>query len=230
MVTLPLLHAPLLAARSGVVHGFTTALRADGEPLDLGRPAVAEDWAEVALALGIPGVPVARMSQVHGAAVIEAKRGEVVGEADAIYTRQPGLLLAVRVADCVPILVVSEDGVAAIHAGWRGIAAGVIGAAVEALGRPRQAVIGPCICADCYEVGPEVIDGIAASVPRAVFCRDGPRRQHADLRAAAGFQLQAAGVDAVEVLEACTRCRPDLHSYRRDGPASGRIAGLVGLR
>jgi polyphenol oxidase len=227
---LPLLHSSLLASNPQVVHGFTTAVRAGGERLDLGLQAGAGDWGEVAMSLGLPGAAVARMSQVHGAAVLEAKRGGVVGEADAIYTREPGLLLAVRVADCVPILVVGAGGVAAIHAGWRGIAQGVIGAAVAALGRPSTATIGPCICAACYEVGPEVIVGIAASVPRAVFCVEGPGRDHADLRAAARFQLQEAGVDEVDVIDACTRCRADLHSYRRDGPASGRIAGVVGLR
>ena len=171
-------------------------------------------------------------SQVHGADVIEATAGGLAGEADALVARQRGLLIAVRVADCVPVLVAGPMGVAAIHAGWRGVAAGVVGAGVAALGGsgPLVAAVGPCISGARYEVGPEVIEGIAAAgVPREVFVRPGPCRDHADLASAVAWQLRAAGVDEVDVLGACTLSDPALHSFRRDGDLSGRIAGVLGM-
>jgi hypothetical protein len=82
---------------------------------------------------------------------------------------------------------------------------------------------------ECYEVGSEVIDGIGASVPQDVFRREGASRAHADLRAAARWQLERAGVERIETLETCTRCDSDLHSHRRDGAPAGRQAAIIGL-
>ncbi len=176
-------------------------------------------------------MPVALMSQVHGCGVLRVATSGMAGEGDALVTDQRGLLLAVRVADCVPILVAGTHAVAAIHAGWRGLAAGVIAATLDALGPGTwTAAVGPCICVDCYEVGPEVVRGIANSVPEAVFVRrDFGPRPHADLGAAAAHQLQAAGVDTIDILSTCTRCSSAHWSYREQGAAAGRQAGLVGL-
>ncbi len=222
-----LLQSPTLRAVPGLVHGFTSAVTLGASDLGLGAPEGA--WEAAAVAVGAPGAVVARMSQVHGRGVLRALGPGMVGEADALVTDVPGLLLAVRVADCVPILVLGERGVAAIHAGWRGLALGVIFAALDELGPGRAAVIGPCISAESYEVGDEVIDGIlGAGVPGDAFIVVGPRRAHADLRAAAAWQLRAAGVASVEAIGPCTFIDTRLHSFRRDGARSGRQAGLIG--
>lgn len=222
-----LLRSATLAAIPGLVHGFTSAeLRGAS---DLGRGAPAEVWAAAAEAVGAAGLGVAIASQVHGRDVLRVEAPGLAGEADALVSARRGLLLAIRVADCVPILVAGQDGVAAIHAGWRGLALGVIPAALEALGPARAAAVGPCISAAAYEVGEEVIEGIlSAGVPGYAFIVPGPRRRHADLRAAAAWQLHAAGVPEVEVLDACTFSDPRLHSHRRSGAQAGRQAGLIG--
>lgn len=223
-----LLRSPLLEAVPGLAHGFTTA-----RGPDLARGASPEAWAEVARAVGMPGGGVAYASQVHGDRVLRAARPGLVGECDALVTDRPGLLVAVRVADCVPILVAGTGAVAAIHAGWRGVAAGVVSAAIDALrsldGGPLVAVVGPCISAEAYEVGDEVIAGIAsAGVPEDVFVRSGSRRPHVDLRAAVAWQLRRGGVDQVEVLPDCTFSDPLLHSHRRDAAGAGRLAAVIG--
>ncbi len=236
-VLVRLLTSPLLVAP----HGFTT--RAGGvstgplTSLNLGhRPhedpaALAENWRRVAETLGRRLPDVALLHQVHGARVVEVTAGggiDPVADADAAFTRNPDVLLGVRVADCVPILLMGPGVVAVIHAGWRGIAAGVIGATVEAVGGSLEAVVGPCISADRYEVGPALVDAIGLPADR--ISRIGPRgRPHLDLRAAVGLQLGAAGVREVAGVDRCTATDPDLWSHRRDGEAAGRIAGVIAL-
>ncbi len=226
---LMLLRSALLARFPDLVHGFSTARTPGAE--DLGRGAPPERWAALTAALGVESAGVALASQVHGREVLEVEAPGLAGEGDALIVRAPGLLVAVRVADCVPILVVGARGVAAVHAGWRGIACDILGEAVARLGEPLGAAIGPCISPEQYEVGEEVIAGIAGSgVPREVFTRAGPRREHADLRAAAAWQLRRAGVPAIDVVQLCTQSNPDLHSHRRDGAQAGRQVGIIGRR
>ena len=235
--------SPLLATVPGLAHGFTTRQGPAGtDPargLDLGVDAPAERWAWVAAQAGLPGASVARLSQVHGARVHHAGGAGLVGEGDAFWTEQAGLLLAIRVADCVPVLLVDLDEggrparVAAAHAGWRGVAAQVVPATLDALGPwsgRRLATVGPCIGVDAYEVGVEVVEGIGAVVPTEVFLRPGrrPERWQVDLRAAVAWQLQRGGVDQVEVLPDCTFSDPLLHSHRRDAAAAGRLAAVIG--
>jgi len=225
-----ILASALLSAVPCVVHGFTTA---EGPVSNLGSGASAEMWASLRAALGVPEAGVALASQVHGATVLVPEGPGLAGEGDALTCFHPGLLVAVRIADCVPILVAGRDRVAAIHAGWRGLAAGTIAASLRALESPEGlvAAVGPCISWPSYEVGEEVIAGIAASgVPESVFVHEGPRRRHADLRAAAAWQLRAAGVVEVDVLPGCTFLDPRLHSHRRDGAQAGRQAAVIGLR
>lgn len=177
------------------------------------------------------------MSQVHGGDVAVARRGlgvlQTIGEVDAVVTAERGVALAVRVADCVPILFASPTAVGAAHAGWRGVAANIAPRTVEALvalGALREelvAVIGPHISAAAYEVGGEVIAGVAASgVPRSVVAVKGPRREHADLGASVRWQLEQCGVRDVRFAGSCTT-GPDYFSWRADGSATGRQAGLV---
>ena len=239
---LPLVTSPLLAARPGVRHGFTT--RRGGvsvgplASLNLARrpgerdEALLENWRRV---VGDPGA-LALVHQVHGKRVIEVEAGrgplEVVGEADALVSRTPGVVVAVRVADCVPVLLAGPGVVAAVHAGWRGTVAGIVGETVAAMSAsgvsPSElvAAIGPAIGVCCYEVGPEVAGRVAERSPEAV---DTSRpREHVDLRRANAVQLRAAGVGQVGIVGSCTRCDPDSFSHRRD-PAAGRLAGFVGL-
>lgn len=252
---LPLLRAASLQAMPGVVHGFTTRVGGVSPPpyegLNLGRrpgerlEALLENWARVAGALDPRLGPddVALVEQVHGGEVVRVERPggplRPMARADALVTTTPGALLAVRAADCAPVLLAVPGGVAAAHAGWRGAAAGVVRAALEALlaatgARPGdvRAAIGPHIGPDAFEVGREVIDGLAATgVPRGVFVREGPRgRPHVDLSAALIAQLAALGVGAVERVGGCTTADARLWSHRRDGERGGRQAGVIGLR
>ncbi len=186
-MTAPFLHSPLLSTIPGLVHGFTRRTLPSGEVLDLGRGASPARWAWLAAALGAPGAGVALAHQVHGERVCAVHGAGLAGRCDALLTDTRGLLLAIRTADCVPALVVGRDGqLAAIHAGWRGVAAGVVPAALAAMRAPWRAAVGPCISGAAYEVGEEVIAGIAAAgVPERIFARRAPgMRPHADLSAA----------------------------------------------
>jgi len=180
-----------------------------------------------------PGAGLADLSQVHGATVVEAAgaTGEDRPEADGIVTGERDLVLAVRVADCVPVLFADADAgvIGAAHCGRPGLAAGVVPRTVEVLrhqGADRiTAWIGPHVCGGCYEVPAAMQDDVAAVVPeaRATTTWGTPSL---DLGAGVRAQLTAAGV-AIEDVSRCTRESPDLYSYRRDGRRAGRIAGLV---
>ena len=218
----------LLSQRSAVVHGFTGKRNGAGEPLDLGSGRNAEAWARASSAIGTGGWPVAWLQQVHGDRVRQVSVAGFQGEGDALVTETPGILLAVRTADCVPIAVAGDRIVAAIHAGWRGLGAGIVEATLQVLENrgPLAAVVGPAICGSCYEVGKEVEDVLAKRAERGVFST---RERHVDLGALAVHLLRRAGVET-ERIAVCTRCGVGLHSHRRDGEAAGRQAGFVGLR
>jgi copper oxidase (laccase) domain-containing protein len=125
-------------------------------------------------------------------------------------------------ADCLPIAVARRDSerrLAVVHAGWRGLAEGVVAAAVEAVGGETTAVVGPAIGPCCYEVGEEV---------SALFDEDLTVGRRLDLWTAAERALRRAGVAAVERLDLCTRCNPELFfSHRRSGRARG-VQGVIG--
>lgn len=148
--------------------------------------------------------------QLHSDRVLEAEPG-CAGEGDALVSRQPGLTLSVVTADCVPVLLSGGDRIAAVHAGWRGIAAGVVAAALDRLGPGAEvsAWIGPAIGPCCYEVGDEV----AARFPDHGATTSWGSRS-VDLAAAVRAQLAGLEVWAADV---CTRCDGRYHSYRRDG-------------
>ena len=237
---IPLLRAPGLAGRTDVLHGFSTRFNATGGRLDLGRDTTPALWAEVAAAVGVPGGAVARVHQVHGAGLFEVDGGGVAGKGDALLTTTPGVILAVRTADCVPVLFVLGSpvrAVAAAHAGWRGVAANILGVTVRALRTidpeaPIHAVVGPAISGPNYEVGEEVVDQICATgVPEACFVTrpPGAPRPFADVRAAARWQLQRDGITSLETLDRCTFDDPTLWSHRRDGLSRGSLAALVAI-
>jgi purine-nucleoside/S-methyl-5'-thioadenosine phosphorylase / adenosine deaminase len=221
---------PPLAAVPGLVHGFEQRRGpAHGEDRDEGRRRV-----EAALA---PFGRLLLLRQVHGTTVQRAP-WEGRPEGDAALAEQPGWLLGIETADCLPVLLADPRRrvVAAAHAGWRGTAAGVTRRAVEALlalgSSPADllAALGPGIGACCYEVGEDVRSAFGPG--GEAWFRPGPRdRPHLDVRAANRAQLLAAGLrpEAVHDLDHCTFCRADLyHSYRREGKGAGRMISFVG--
>jgi YfiH family protein len=190
----------------------------------------ANDRQEILHAVDPAAPPLAWAKQIHSALALPAQAG-ACGEGDALYSGETDLALSVVTADCVPVLVAGPAGLAAVHAGWRGIAGGVIPAALDKMtGDPagRTAWIGPAIGPCCYEVGLEVADKVvAASTPEVA--RSGPAGKiHLDLQAAARHQLAAAGVRQVFVVPVCTRCDAEkLWSYRREGKAAGRNMAFI---
>lgn len=169
--------------------------------------------------------------QVHGAGVISHDGAQDPPlwpdpradppEVDGHAIDRAGLAALVFVADCLPVALAGEDGLAMLHCGWRGLAGGIVGAGVEAIGATAAAIgpgIGPC----CYEVGEEVL---AAFAPLGAGIADG---RMLDLKEVARRLLGRAGIAAVEDAGICTCCERDtFFSHRGDGPATGRQAGIV---
>ena len=178
------------------------------------------------------------LKQVHGATVRMAP-WDGSPEGDAGIAQARGLFLGVETADCLPVLIVDarRRAVAAVHAGWRGTAAGVARATVEALASrgcdPSElvAAVGPGIGPCCYEVGEELREAFGPEAD-GLF-RPGPRgRPHLDLRAANVRQLEAAGLASARIhhVNECTYCNPDrYHSYRRECRGGGRMISFVGF-
>lgn len=194
--------------------------------------AVAANRAALVSALRLPAPPV-WLSQVHGCAV--AGPDDPPGStADARYADRPGVVCAVLTADCLPLLLCSDDGreVAAVHCGWRGLAAGIVGMAVgrfAAAPASLRAWLGPAIGALAFEVGDEVRERFVAADAGAGVCFVPGRagRWLADLPALTRRALAAVGVQRVHGGEACTVGEPErFFSYRRDG-VTGRMASLV---
>ncbi|HET7307454.1 MAG TPA: peptidoglycan editing factor PgeF [Gammaproteobacteria bacterium] len=197
--------------------------------------AVAENRRRLVEALALPGEP-AWLEQIHGARVLELNGEPPTVPADAAVTRERGVVLAVLTADCLPVVLAASDGsaVAVVHAGWRGMAAGIIEAAVEALAvapAQLQAWLGPAIGPAAYEVGAEVRDAFVDqdTATAAAFAPGRPDKWQCDLYALARRRLSAAGVETVGGGEFCTYAdRERFFSYRRDGQC-GRMATLAWL-
>jgi YfiH family protein len=186
--------------------------------------------------LELPSEPL-WLRQVHGTQVWTATDDESERTADACIVRASPGVAVVLTADCLPIVLASADGmeIAAIHAGWRGLADGVIEATLAAMQSASNALhawLGPAISQPAFEVGPEVRAAMLAADPgcAACFIRGRDDRWHADLYALARRRLQAKGVQAISGGGLCTHTDPALHSYRRDGARSGRMATLVWRR
>ena len=218
--------------------------------VDVRGPEPAPAWDDVADALGVDVTRVWRVHQVHGidltVADCSAAGHAAWPEGDLLVTEQDDAALAIRTADCVPILLVDPARriVAAVHAGWRGTALGAAWHIVSLL-RERYGVepaslvaaIGPSIGPDRYEVGPEVPAGFARRFDADVVER-WTRRTHGDrflldLWQANAEQLEWAGVPehAVHVARLCTATHPEVfHSYRVDGARAGRMVAGIRLR
>lgn len=196
---------------------------------------VARNRARVLDRLSLPAEPL-WLSQVHGCEVAQAGNAPRGCVADAAMARAPGQVCAVLTADCLPLLLCDRAGssVAAVHAGWRGLAAGVVEQAVGALGAdPGQVLawLGPAIGPDAFEVGTEVRDLFLAADPGAgeAFRPGAEGRWLTDLGVLAVRRLERIGVRAVFGGGLCTYSDPSrFFSYRRDG-VTGRMASLIWL-
>lgn len=207
-----------LSALEWLEHGFGTRLR-PGWPdhcrLGEGR---------------LGGARLATAKQVHSNHVLVVQSEGKQGEGDALISSQPGIGLAVRTADCLPILIADPKNraVAAVHAGWRGVVCEIAAKAVEAMtqhfgSKPEDLVvaIGPGIGPCCFEVGPEVAIQFGLS-----------GRTKVDLGQTTCRQLRRNGVNAGQIFSSglCTYCNADLfESYRRDRDAAGRMTALIGV-
>jgi YfiH family protein len=249
LVAEDLLDSGILAAFSSRAGGRS---RGPYESLNLGLRvgddlrAVLANRRRLATVLSVAGLPWATVHQVHSAKVVEA-RGDLLAQgppearppladADGIVTKEPGLLLAVLTADCVPVLLADPQArvVGAVHAGWRGLAAGVLERGIEALVHAGAsldrsvAMVGPAIGPCCYQVGPEVAAAVGERYDRApATTREGALA--IDTAAAAVQALEAAGVGSIRAAGECTAHQPErFFSYRRHG-ITGRQAGVIAM-
>jgi YfiH family protein len=189
--------------------------------------------------LDFQGRNLATLHQIHSDIAIAADgQAGRIGDGDALLTMTPGQLVAVRTADCLPILIADErrHAVAAVHAGWRGTVLGVAAQAVRELGRlfasqpeDLHAAIGPGIGACCYQVGPEVAAEFQPLFPE----RDLSGRTTIDLAEANRRRLAAAGLrdDRIYLGAPCTFCmKGEFFSYRREREQAGRMLSGIGVR
>lgn len=231
----------LEAALPGATVAFSTRLGGTSAgphaSLNLGiltgdeRERVVANRLRLCEAVGIDPTGVVIGRQVHGAAVMRHDGPQRPplwpdpqadpSEVDGHVVDRSGLAALVFVADCLPVALAGETGLAMLHCGWRGLAAGIVGAGALAVGA-TAAVIGPGIGRCCYEVGDEVL---AAFAPLGGGIADG---RMLDLKEVARRLLERAGVAAVEDAGICTCCQRDVFfSHRGDGPETGRQAGIV---
>jgi len=175
------------------------------------------------------------LQQVHGTRLIHLDQWRPGIQADAAWTDRPGQVCAILTADCLPILLAERHGelVAAIHGGWRGLAADIVAGVLRALPAARSdllAWIGPAIGPDHYEVDAPVRDALLALDAKLSNCFEPSREDHwlADLKAVAKQRLRALGVDSVFDAKLCTAAETHhFFSHRRDRGISGRQAGLI---
>lgn len=233
----PGVHAAFTDRHGGVSSGPYAELNLGGAPDD--DAAVTENRNRVAAALGADPARVVWMHQVHGAdvAAVEGPWPDGPARVDALVTGRPGLPLAVRVADCTPVLLADPVGrvVAAVHAGRPGLAAGVVRNAVArmtALGaRPDRmaALIGPAVCGGCYEVPEDMRAEVVASAGvREAWATTRWGTPAVDVPGGVAAQLRGLGVPDVRRVPVCTMESARHYSYRRDG-TTGRFAGYVWL-
>lgn len=260
--TLSWLSSPLLSGESGIVHGFSTrqggvsASPWDSLNLGVGRgddpAAVAENYRRFCGALGADSARAVLSRQVHGTAVRictaeDAGKGLTQPRdynADALVTREAGLPLVVFSADCGVLLLYDPVGrtAGAVHAGWRGCAAGIVEETVRTMQREFStrpgdllAAVGPCIGPCCFETDGDVPEAMRAALgPEAepYLTREGAK-WHVDLAGLNRLWLLRAGLapERIDVCGLCTACHPDLFwSYRKMGDARGAQAALIALR
>lgn len=248
--------SPLLR-QAGVPHAFSTRIGGKSpkpfDSMNLGNPSgceiqdtserIRENYRMLLSAVALGGRELVWVHQVHGGRVLRVRAGEEHdnnAKADALVGDDPARVLSVRIADCVPVLLAGEDGsvVAAVHAGWRGVVAGIALEAIREMNGVRDlparrliAAIGPAIGFDAFEVGGEVLDEF-----RRAFGQDAPVRVvengkgRVDLREALRRQLLEAGLqpERIDDTDRCTyRDADEFFSHRRDKGISGRMAAVI---
>jgi YfiH family protein len=251
-------YASPLLEQAGIPHAFSTRLGglspAPFDSLNLGnpgdspvqddRPRIEANFRLLQAAIGCQDKERCSVHQIHGCEVLSICGNQPFGpnqKADALLCDDPHRLASVRVADCVPVLLGSSDGryVAAVHAGWRGVVAEVVPAAVAALrkrkpGQRLLAAIGPCIGFAAFEVGPEVLREFERLFgPDAPVDHSPAPKGHVDLRQAVRLQLLAGSVapEDIDVTDRCTwRDTAEFYSHRRDNGVTGRMAALIAPR
>ena len=230
---------------AGVRFAFTDRFGGSSTPpygeLNLGGSGedpelIGANYRAVADAFDVRPDAVVRVSQVHGRDVYAVQPEdefplEPTPIADALVTTRSDVALAVRAADCLPVLLSGDGVVGAAHSGRKGMYVGVVPATVEAmreLGASRiTAVLGPYACGKCYEVPEEMRAEVAERVP-ASYSETSWGTPALDVGAGVRAQLVALGVEVIDAT-ACTIESENLYSYRREGPESGRMAGLIKL-
>ncbi|MEI8298912.1 MAG: peptidoglycan editing factor PgeF [Pseudomonadota bacterium] len=228
----PGVQAGTTTRHGGVSEGsraaFNLAAHVGDEPT-----AVAANRAQLRTALALPAEPL-WLEQVHGTDVVVHDGRRDVPRADAAVAFEPGRVLAVLTADCLPVVFASRDGrrIGVAHAGWRGLVAGVLERTVAALGVPAAELVawlGPAIGMAAFEVGEEVRAAFVAAAPGDAtrFVANSRGRWQADLAELARARLERAGLVSIADAALCTYADPArFYSHRRD-PASGRQATLV---
>lgn len=182
----------------------------------------------------LPGSRIVCLNQVHSDRIIRAEHVSdgSFPEADGVISEDPAVVLCIRTADCVPVLLWADDApvIAAVHAGWRGLAGGILPKAVRLMGecgaQKIHVSMGPSIGPCCYEVGPEVIHALRTEPDR----RDADR-SFVDLHRVARDQVLTAGIarDRIHQVQSCTCCnRGSFFSHRRDGESTGRNISVIG--
>jgi YfiH family protein len=212
--------------------GFGTGDDPDRVRRNRGRLAAALQVSAFAVARQVHGVEVVRVPErAAGAGFGDA--ANALGPGDVLATTARAVPLAVLVADCLPIVLASDELLVAVHAGWRGLAAGILARAAALFEDASRvaAAIGPAIGPCHYEVGPEVPERVASAVPHApAFTRTMGGRLHFDLRAAARWLLEDAGATVLDAEDPpCTWCDERFFSHRREGARAGRQAGVAWL-
>jgi len=178
-------------------------------------------------------VEITTLRQIHSCVVkdVSALSGDRITEGDALFTDRRRMLIGIRTADCVPILLADRKSrvVAAVHAGWRGTAAGIVSATLEQMKTDPDdvvAAIGPSIGGCCYEVGPDVAHQFGTWVPELGHTQTPTK---VDLKTINRIQLERLGVCDIWVSPDCTFCQPRYFSYRREKDEAGRLISFVGL-
>ncbi|MGE5188527.1 MAG: peptidoglycan editing factor PgeF [Gemmatimonadota bacterium] len=236
MIPPRVVQSPVLLGAAGYYHAFlgTDPLPGRGRDERLGA------------VFSVPPSRIGLLEQVHSASVLELADGDLDGgsrrrEGDALITMRPGTGAGVHTADCVPILIARRGGAAcaAVHAGWRGLAQGVVAETVRRLldrlgtgaAADLAAAAGPSARACCYEVGAEVADRLRPlpGGARRLLRGKGPGKWNADLQGLAVDALVAAGLSPgrVEAAGPCTICSPFFHSYRREKSLTGRQLSFI---
>lgn len=238
--------ASALLSEAGFDHGFTTKdagnFARGQDPLP--RPMLLLNQVHSTIVRVVHGVSARDLEQAPPANASQRLARERPGEAlaeqdgDALVADTPGITVGIRVADCVPVLIVDplSQRVAAVHAGWRGVAGHIVRGALRAFGKDAaervRVALGPSIGPCCFEVGAEVSEALATSSGPACVRSRQHDKAHVDLRTALETQLLCLGVDAarVERVGGCSFCDElGFHSYRRDGADSGRMLGFVAV-